>query len=144
MASNAARDGFRSKHNSAYWSGRPYVGLGPAAHSFDGTTRRWNIRAWEAYRRAVAEGRSAIESEERLTDEQRETERMYLGLRTAEGLPLAAASPRRPSPPPQFAAFVKAGWLYGATLFTGRGLTSAVNCGTSNSSSRPKQNSSGF
>ena len=110
--SNAARDGFRSKHNSAYWSGRPYVGFGPAAHSFDGTTRRWNIRAWEAYRRAVAEGRSAIESEESLTDEQRETERMYLGLRTVEGLPLAAASPRRPSPPPQFAALVKAGWLY--------------------------------
>src|SRR3989454_4807024 len=109
---NAARDGFRSQHNSAYWSGKPYVGLGPAAHSFDGTTRRWNLRAWEAYRRAVSEGRSAIESEERLTDEQRETERMYLGLRTAEGLPLAAASPRRPSPPPQFAAFVKAGWLY--------------------------------
>src|SRR5207247_8701015 len=52
--SNAARDGFRSKHNSAYWSGRPYVGLGPAAHSFDGTTRRWNIRAWEAYRLAGA------------------------------------------------------------------------------------------
>jgi len=54
--SNAARDGFRSQHNSAYWSGKPYVGLGPAAHSFDGTTRRWNLRAWEAYRRAIAEG----------------------------------------------------------------------------------------
>src|SRR6266576_1792 len=46
--SNAARDGFRSRHNSAYWSGKPYVGLGPAAHSFDGRTRRWNLRAWEA------------------------------------------------------------------------------------------------
>ena len=86
--SNAARDGFRSKHNSAYWSGRPYVGLGPAAHSFDGTTRRWNIRAWEAYRRAIAEGRSPIESEETLTAEQRELERVYLALRTIEGLPL--------------------------------------------------------
>jgi oxygen-independent coproporphyrinogen-3 oxidase len=85
--SNAARDGFRSQHNSAYWSGRPYVGLGPAAHSFDGTTRRWNLRAWEAYRRAVAEGRSVVESEERLTDEQRETEAIYLGLRTVEGVP---------------------------------------------------------
>jgi len=102
--SNASLPGFRSQHNSAYWSGQPYVGLGPAAHSFDGTTRRWNLRAWEAYRRAIAEGRSAVESEERLTDEQRELEAIYLGLRTVEGLPLAAASPRRPSPPPHFAA----------------------------------------
>ncbi len=106
--SNAARDGFRSQHNSAYWSGRPYVGLGPAAHSFDGTTRRWNIRAWEAYRRAIAEGRSPVESEEVLTDEQGEIERMYLGLRTAEGVPLAAVSPRCPSPPRHFAA---QGWI---------------------------------
>ena len=104
--SNASLPGFRSRHNSAYWSGKPYVGLGPAAHSFDGTTRRWNLRAWEAYRRAVAEGRSAVESEERLTEEQREMEAIYLGLRTVEGLPVAAL--RRPSPPPQFAA---QGWL---------------------------------
>jgi oxygen-independent coproporphyrinogen-3 oxidase len=94
--SNAARDGFRSQHNSAYWSGKPYVGLGPAAHSFDGTTRRWNLRAWEAYRRAVAEGRSTVESEERLTDAQRELERVYLALRTIEGLPLNV--PYRPLP----------------------------------------------
>jgi len=88
--SNAARDGYRSRHNSAYWSGKPYVGLGPAAHSFDGRTRRWNLRAWEAYRRAIAEGRSAIESEETLTDEQRELEAIYLGLRTTEGIPFSA------------------------------------------------------
>jgi oxygen-independent coproporphyrinogen-3 oxidase len=102
--SNAARDGFRSRHNSAYWSGKPYLGLGPAAHSFDGTTRRWNLRAWEAYRRAIAEGRSAVESEERLTEEQREMEAIYLGLRTVEGLPLAAL---RRLPPP----FAAQGWV---------------------------------
>jgi oxygen-independent coproporphyrinogen-3 oxidase len=106
--SNASLPGFRSRHNSAYWSGQPYVGLGPAAHSFDGTTRRWNLRAWEAYRRAIAEGRSAVESEEVLTDEQKEMEAIYLGLRTVEGLPVAAASPRRRSPPPHFAA---QGWI---------------------------------
>lgn len=91
--SNAARPGFRSRHNSAYWSGKPYLGLGPAAHSFDGTTRRWNLSAWEAYRRAVAEGRSPVESEETLTAEQRELERIYLGLRTSEGLPLDGYAP---------------------------------------------------
>ena len=99
--SNASLPGFHSRHNSAYWSGKPYVGLGPAAHSFDGTTRRWNLRAWEAYRRAVAEGRSPVESEETLTAEQSELERIYLGLRTAEGVAVAAL--RRPSPPPYLA-----------------------------------------
>jgi len=89
--SNASLPGFRSLHNSAYWSGKPYVGLGPAAHSFDGTTRRWNLRAWEAYRRAIAAGRSAVESEEKLTEDQRELERVYLALRTEEGLPITAS-----------------------------------------------------
>src|SRR6266550_4181703 len=104
--SNAALPGFSSQHNSAYWSGKPYRGLGPAAHSFDGTTRRWNLRAWEAYRRAVAEGRSPVESEERLTEEQKELEAMYLGLRTVEGVAFTAL--RRPSPPPHLAA---QGWV---------------------------------
>jgi oxygen-independent coproporphyrinogen-3 oxidase len=88
--SNAARDGGRSRHNSAYWSGRAYRGLGPAAHSYDGRSRRWNLAPWEAYRRAVSEGRSPVESEEILTDEQRELERLYLGLRTADGIPSTA------------------------------------------------------
>ncbi len=104
--SNASLPGFHCRHNSAYWSGQPYVGLGPAAHSFDGTTRRWNLRAWEAYRRAIAEGRSPVESEETLTDEQSELERIYLGLRTADGVAVAAL--RRPSPPPYLAA---QGWV---------------------------------
>lgn len=105
--SNASLPGYRSRHNSAYWSGRPYVGLGPAAHSFDGGTRRWNLRAWEAYRRAIAEGQSAVESEETLTRGQQELEGMYLGLRTSDGIAVAAL--RRPSPPPHLAA---QGWIY--------------------------------
>src|SRR2546426_3149847 len=105
--SNACRDGLRSRHNSAYWSGRAYLGLGPGAHSFDGSVRGWNLPAWEAYRRAVAAGQSPVESEERLTDEQRELERLYLALRTHRGLPLAAL--HRPLPP--FTAhWVEQGW----------------------------------
>jgi oxygen-independent coproporphyrinogen-3 oxidase len=41
--SNFARPGFRSRHNSAYWQQRPYIGIGPAAHSYDGQSRQWNI-----------------------------------------------------------------------------------------------------
>jgi oxygen-independent coproporphyrinogen-3 oxidase len=103
--SNAARVGYRSKHNSAYWSGRPYLGLGPAAHSFDGRTRRWNLSAWEAYRRAMAEGRSPVESEEVLTPEQRGLERIYLALRTVEGL-----SPSD-CPTVRLSDWVAAGWV---------------------------------
>ena len=105
--SNAARVGYRSRHNSAYWSGRPYLGLGPAAHSFDGRTRRWNLPAWEAYRRAIAEGCSPVESEEVLTEEQRGLEAVYLALRTSEGRP-RHAFPRLPT---QLDALVRAGWL---------------------------------
>ena len=96
--SNAARQGCRSRHNSAYWSGRRYAGLGPAAHSFDGAARRWNLTAWEAYRRAVAADRSPVAFQEILSDEQRELERVYLALRTDAGLPLASLSrPLAPS-----------------------------------------------
>lgn len=108
--SNAAREGRRSRHNSAYWSGRPYLGLGPAAHSFDGRTRRWNLAAWEAYRRAVKEGRTTVASEETLTEEQLELERVYLGLRTAEGLPSTVLH-RPPQPPEPFEPFLTRGWI---------------------------------
>jgi len=109
--SNAARPGRVSRHNSAYWTGQPYRGLGPAAHSFDGTRRSWNRRAWEDYRRAVTAGESAVESEEVLTPEQRGLERVYLGLRTRAGLPEELVPADRRS------AWASAGW---AALEDGR------------------------
>jgi len=102
--SNAARDGRCSRHNSAYWSGCAYLGLGPAAHSFDGRARRWNTPAWDAYRRALAAGRAPVESEEVLTPEQRELERVYLSLRTDAGVSLSAYPANR------LTAWVAAGW----------------------------------
>jgi len=105
--SNACHDGFRSRHNSAYWSGRPYLGLGPAAHSYDGRARRWNVPAWHGYARAIAAGRSPVESEEILTPEQRELERVYLSLRTDAGLSLNSLH----RPPAPFTAWLAAGWV---------------------------------
>ncbi len=101
--SNASLPGLESRHNSAYWTGAPYLGLGPSAHSFDGRARRWNLPAWEAYRRAISEGRSAIESEEILTDEQRRLEALYLGLRTRTGISLTAST--------ALTALTARGWL---------------------------------
>src|SRR5213594_4383389 len=105
--SNAERGGHRSRHNSAYWSGRAYLGLGPAAHSFDGRVRRWNLPAWEAYRRAVAARPPVVEAVEVLTDEQRELESLYLALRTDAGMPLAALCCPLP---PAAARWVERGW----------------------------------
>src|SRR2546429_9242267 len=105
--SNACRDGFHSRHNSAYWSGRAYLGLGPAAHSYDGRARRWNIAAWEAYARAVADGRSPVESREVLTPEQRELERVYLALRTEAGVSLSTL---HHPPPASTTRWVDRGW----------------------------------
>ena len=70
----------------------------------DGRTRRWNLRAWGAYRSAIAAGRSPVESEETLTHQQRRTEALYLGLRTVEGLPSTILH----QPPP---SFTTQGWI---------------------------------
>lgn len=86
--SNAARPGYEAVHNRAYWRLVPYLGLGPSAHSFDGERRWWNEPAWTTWHRLVEQGTCPVAGEERLTLEQRRTERLYLSLRTAEGLPL--------------------------------------------------------
>jgi len=86
--SNYARQGKRAVHNSAYWSGRPYLGLGPSAHSFDGRKRRWNEREWTQYLALVEAGTDPVGGGETLTKEQRILEAIMLGLRTSTGVEL--------------------------------------------------------
>jgi oxygen-independent coproporphyrinogen-3 oxidase len=88
--SNYAQPGHESRHNRAYWSGRRYLGLGPAAHSFTGTTRHWNVAPWAEYDRVVSEGEDPTESVEHLSSQQQMLEAVYLGLRTAAGAPKSA------------------------------------------------------
>lgn len=83
--SNFARPGRESRHNSAYWSGASYIGIGPSAHSYDGDKRGWNVAAYAEWLRRLDAGESAIHGEERLTTDNRASERVYLGLRTADG-----------------------------------------------------------
>lgn len=89
--SNYARPGRRARHNSSYWLGVPYLGLGPSAHGFDGQERRWNVAAYAAWDARVREGGDPCGGRELLTAENRRTEAVYLGLRTSEGLPLESA-----------------------------------------------------
>jgi oxygen-independent coproporphyrinogen-3 oxidase len=84
--SNFARPGRASRHNSAYWTGAPYAGIGPSAHSFDGAIRRWNVSAYSEWIRRLTTGRPVSGGEEILTRENRDAEDVYLGLRTRGGL----------------------------------------------------------
>ena len=86
--SNYALPGRRSRHNSAYWTGVPYVGLGPAAHGFDGSVRRWNARAYAEWRDQAMSGEDPLEGEELLTESNRSAESVYLALRSDRGLDL--------------------------------------------------------
>ncbi|MGD2135936.1 MAG: radical SAM family heme chaperone HemW [Gemmatimonadales bacterium] len=84
--SNYARPGRRARHNAAYWERRPYIGLGPSAHSLRDHERRWNERHWAAYETRVRDRGDPVAGRERLDDEQRRLEAVYLGLRTSEGI----------------------------------------------------------
>lgn len=62
--SNFAKNGLYSRHNSSYWLGKKYLGLGPAAHSFDGVNRAWNISSIHKYVDGIQKGNPAIEIED--------------------------------------------------------------------------------
>lgn len=83
--SNFARDGFLSKHNSSYWLGANYLGLGPSAHSYNGTERQWNVRSNGAYIQKLDSKESFYESE-RLSTKDRINEHIMIGLRTKWGI----------------------------------------------------------
>jgi oxygen-independent coproporphyrinogen-3 oxidase len=103
--SNYGRPGKRARHNSAYWSGVPYVGLGPSAHGFDGSTRRWNLRGYAAWAEAAREGADPVAGAETLTAENREAEAVYLGLRSDAGLKM------RSEEMPLLRTWEGAGWV---------------------------------
>jgi len=85
--SNFAKPGWRSRHNSSYWSGKNYYGFGPSAHSFDGNTRWWNIANNNIYIQSINEGKLPIEKEI-LTSTQKMNEYIMTSLRTIEGIDL--------------------------------------------------------
>jgi oxygen-independent coproporphyrinogen-3 oxidase len=83
--SNFALPGRHSRHNSSYWNDTPYLGLGAAAHSYDGLHRQWNIADLDGYIRQALAHQLSPEIEH-LSDEDRHTERVMLGLRTSQGV----------------------------------------------------------
>ena len=88
--SNLALPGHRSRHNSSYWQGIPYLGLGPAAHSYNGKTRKWNIENNPLYIKAIKSGDESISTKEVLTKSNQINETIMIELRMMEGLDLTA------------------------------------------------------
>lgn len=85
--SNFAKPGYRSRHNSSYWKGEKYLGLGPSAHSFNGSVRQWNVANNNSYVHSITKGEINNETEV-LTPQQKLNEFIMISLRTKEGMNL--------------------------------------------------------
>lgn len=87
--SNFARPGYRSRHNSSYWTAIPYIGVGAAAHSFDIKSRQWNVADIDSYINTIDRGELPAEREA-LDNNTRYNDTVMLSLRTCEGIDLTA------------------------------------------------------
>jgi oxygen-independent coproporphyrinogen III oxidase len=83
--SNFCRNGLYSKHNSSYWKGKKYLGVGPSAHSYDLQSRRWNVSSISKYLHGLENGESYSETEI-LTEQDRYNDFIITGLRTIWGI----------------------------------------------------------
>lgn len=83
--SNYSKPGFEALHNSSYWNGTPYMGIGAAAHSFDGKDRQWNVEDLNIYINKVEQGCLPAEKEI-LNDKERYNDMVMLSLRTRKGI----------------------------------------------------------
>lgn len=87
--SNFSKSGFRSRHNTSYWAGTHYLGIGPAAHSFNGISRQWNVPNNIKYTHALRNKVIPFEIEI-LTQHQKYNELVMTGLRTSSGIDMKA------------------------------------------------------
>lgn len=109
--SNFARPGYRSRHNSSYWTGIPYLGFGAAAHSYDIRSRSWNVADISQYIEGLKNGRRLFE-EEMLDKDTRYNDMVTVALRTREGLDLTSLSEEQADYCRKNAApFIRNGWL---------------------------------
>lgn len=99
--SNFAKPGHRSRHNSSYWQGKIYLGIGPSAHSFNGTERQWNVANNAIYIQSIQEGAIPFEKEV-LTTTQQLNEFIMISLRKAEGIELSTLTEKFSIPSLEF------------------------------------------
>ncbi|HMC55845.1 MAG TPA: radical SAM family heme chaperone HemW [Gemmatimonadaceae bacterium] len=102
--SNYGRTEHHSRHNWAYWDRRPYGGIGPSAHEFDGTVRRWNASAYTDWVARLAQGKRSTVGEEQLAPDDIHSEAVYLSLRTNRGITISEEERT------DVDAWIQAGW----------------------------------
>ncbi len=85
--SNFAKPGFQSRHNSSYWQGKKYLGIGPSAHSFNGISRQWNVSNNNTYITSLKKNKVPFEME-LLNIHQQMNEYIMTSLRSMEGVQL--------------------------------------------------------
>jgi oxygen-independent coproporphyrinogen-3 oxidase len=112
--SNFAKPGFRSQHNSSYWTGESYIGIGPSAHSFDGQNRQWNVAHNIRYMDAVEAGNLPYEAET-LTPYEQYNEFVLTRLRMQEGVSSTTLAEKHPGMleffTSQILEYVDKGWV---------------------------------
>ena len=117
--SNFGKPNYFSKHNTAYWLGTPYLGIGPSAHSFNGVARSWNVTQNIKYIKAIQEDKIPQEIEQ-LTNNDRFNEFIMIGLRTIWGVNLDEIED-------QFGGFFKVNLLKNAEKYVQKGVLEIVN-----------------
>jgi oxygen-independent coproporphyrinogen-3 oxidase len=108
VANFAREEQYVCRHNLKYWTRTPYLGLGPAAHSFLAGRRWWNISSVAQYCSSLSAGEAPVAGEESLTPEQIRLETLALGFRTREGVSLATLR-EQPGGDAMVAALTQAG-----------------------------------
>ena len=109
--SNYARLGYRSRHNWGYWTGVAYLGVGLGAHSFVDGKRFWNTRDLNAYLDAMDQGWSPCAGEETIAPDTARRERLWMGLRTVEGIELTEEEIGRVQSSKRFDDLEKVGYV---------------------------------
>jgi len=92
--SNYGLPGRHSRHNWAYWDRKPYAGIGPSAHEFDGQVRRWNTAPYADWVARASRREDPVQGSEELAGEQSLAEQVYLNLRTSRGVTLLSEAER--------------------------------------------------
>ena len=133
--SNFGKPTFFSKHNTSYWQGKSYVGIGPSAHSFKGKERSWNVSNNSKYIKAIQENELPSKSEQ-LSDADRFNEYIMTGLRTIWGVSLDEIEQ-------EFGTSTKDYLLKNAQNFIDKGLLIIENCHTKRSRSVLKATNKG-
>tara|TARA_B100001115_G_C15839058_1_gene420161 strand:- start:1238 stop:2368 length:1131 start_codon:yes stop_codon:yes gene_type:complete len=119
--SNFGKEGFFSKHNSNYWKGEKYLGIGPSAHSFNGTDRQWNISNNVRYIQQIAQGTIPAEKEQ-LNEKQRYNDYIFTTLRTIWGINMGFVKSRFSNDFETFLLYSSKKWIDSEHILKNQGV----------------------